>query len=345
MSQEGSRWRSYHLYYHGEKHLLLTLLVRPLVASLLEEQIIDHLFFIHYELGGPQVRLRLRVAAEAARLDRAVAAEAQRFFSHWPSRCPLPAEAVRRRTREILAADASESDAAVHPDNSLQVTSFVPEVERYGGPERIGCSLDFFALSSVRALSFAEARGAEPRARQIPGILRALAAQAFGFARDGAELLDLLGYAAVDAAHPFTTFMERGDRAFEKEPEAFRSLLQDVLASGGEAGAVEEARRLAARVHDAPSEVRWRILKSHMHMTANRMGLRNPEETYLTRILWRAAHGGGGLDPVLREAWSPETVSPEAEGETLESLLPAAFSSLMDRTGSSARPTAAVRRS
>src|SRR5215470_11537887 len=38
-------------------------------------------------------------------------------------------------------------------ESSIQEIPFEPEVERYGGSERIGASLDFFALSSVRALT------------------------------------------------------------------------------------------------------------------------------------------------------------------------------------------------
>src|SRR4029077_11347781 len=135
LDQEGSRWRSCHLHYHGDGNLLLVQLVRPLAGSLLRSGAIDRFFFIRYELGGHHVRLRLRAAPGAGdAVDAAVTAAAADFFARLPSAHPLPAEAVARRTREILATDPSESDATFHPDNSLRIVPFIPEVDRYGGP-------------------------------------------------------------------------------------------------------------------------------------------------------------------------------------------------------------------
>ncbi len=336
MDQEWSRWRSCHLHYHGDGSLLLVQLVRPLAGSLLRSGAIDRFFFIRYELGGPHVRLRLRAAPGAdGALARAVTAAPAVLFTRLPSAHPLPAEVVARRTREILATDPSESDATLHPDNSLRIVPFLPEVDRYGGPALIGASLDFFALSSVRALSLLAAVGGEPRPRQLPWVLRALAALAFGFARDEAELLALLGYAAAPAGHPLAPFAARGDRAYEAQPEVFQRLLQEVLtvetaAPTAAGGAVEEARRLSAEIAGAAPAVRERILRSHLHMTANRLGLRNPEEAYLGRILWRAAQPSCGLDPALRRLWRPAPGRPLDAGERLEDLLPTAFAVMSD---------------
>jgi hypothetical protein len=325
-----SLWRSCHLFYHGDRNLLLDRLVRPLAGSLLAAGAINHFFFIRYELGGPHVRLRLRAAAPGAVRDveKAVEETAADFFARWPSSQSKPPELVRRWTLETLAADPSETDATLYPDNSLRIVPFVPEMDRYGGPELFGASLGFFALSSVRALGFARDFGGVPRSRQIPRILRALAEQALGFARDEPELLQLTGYAAVEEGHPLASFATRGDRAFEEQPEVLRRLLVDALpgTAGPEAGSpLDEARRLAAGLRSAEPALRERILKSHMHMTANRLGLQNPEEAYLGRILWRAAEEGGRLAPGLRGAWRP------LDGEPgLEDLLPTAFAALME---------------
>lgn len=302
---------------------MLTRLVGPLVGSLLAAGAIDRFFFIRYELGGPHVRLRLRTVAEAAAAEKTVAEAAEDFFARWPSTRPQAAELVQRRTREIMAADPSEMDATPYSDNSFRIVPFVPETDRYGGPELIGASLDFFALSSVRALGFAHASGAEPRSRQLPWVLRALAEQALGFARSEPELLHLLHYAAAGEKHPLAPFAARGDRAFEEQPEAFRHLLQETVALGtGETTALEEARWLTDRIHHAAPPVRERILKSHMHMTANRLGIRNPEEAFLCQILWRAAQDSG--------AWSRAPERPLDADRRLDHLLPAAFATMME---------------
>lgn len=336
MDSDWSRWRSCHLYYHGDADLLLGRLVRPLTGSLLRARAIDHFFFIRYELGGPHVRLRLRTAPGASSLvEKAVREAAESFFAECPSAEPRSPELVLRRTRETLAADPSETDATIYPDNSLRIVPFRPEVDRYGGSGLIGDSLDFFALSSVRALGFARTLGGEPRARQIPWLLRALAMQAVGFARDETELPRLLGYAAIPASapegHAMAPFAERGDRAFERQPEAFRNLLLEACAGGAEAVAARgEARRLAAGIRRTALRASEPILLSHMHMTANRLGIRNPEEALLSRILWRAASAPGKPDPGLRDARHAAFGSLLDVEERLEDLLPAAFATVMD---------------
>jgi len=320
LSQEWYRWHSCHLYYHGDGNLLLGRLVHPLMVSLLRKGDVDRFFFVRYELGGPHVRLRWRVAPGATgRADEAVAKAAADFFARWPSAQSLATDTVERRTQQILAADASESDGILYSDNSLRFTPFVPEVDRYGGPGLIGASLDFFNLSSLRALGFARAFTGEPRTRQIPWILRTLAAQAMGFARDEPELASLLDYAAVPAGHPLAPFAARGDQAFKEQPESFQRLLREALS---EHDRLAEARHLAAAVGSATPDARHRILKSHMHMTANRLGLRNPEETWLGQILRRAA-------ATLPGSCRPAPEEPLDPGRGLEDLLSAAFTTIM----------------
>lgn len=326
MDLDWSRWRSCHLYYHGDRNLLLDRLVWPLVGSLFHSRTIDHFFFIRYELGGPHVRLRLRALPGAEEsVEEAAAKAAGDFFARWPSAQPRSTETMMRWTRETLAADPSETDATIYPDNSLRIVPFEPQIDRYGGPELFGASLDFFALSSLRALAFAHESGAEPRSRQLPHILRALACQALGFARDEPELLRLLGYAEAGEGHPLAPFAARGDRAFEQQPEVLRRLLVDALTGTGEQGAgpLDEARGLAAALRGAAPATREGILRSHMHMTANRLGLSNPEEAHAGRILWRAAEEGGRLASGLRGAWRPLDGGPG-----LEDLLRTAFAAV-----------------
>ncbi len=332
MNPDWSRWKSCHLHYHGDAGLLLGHLVAPLVSSLLRAGVIDHFFFIRYELGGPHVRLRLRAASDAP-VEEAVKAAAEDFFTRWPSAEPRPPETVLRRTREILAADPGETDATAYPDNSLRIVPFRPEVERYGGPRLIGAALDFFALSSVLALRFARLHGGEPRSRQIPWLLRALAGLAAGLAGDERELAGLLGYAATAATtanHPLAPFAGKGDRAFEQQAETFRRLLREACSGGAHEAAGLGARRLAAAVRRIAPPASGLILRSHLHMAANRLGISNPEEAFLSRILWRAGHDATGLDPGLGEAWRAAFGDLLDVEERLEDLLPAAFATVME---------------
>lgn len=326
-----SRWLSGHLFDHGDRDLLLTRGVGPTVAALLGERRIDRFFFVRFDLGGPHVRLRLRPApgVSASGVERSLATAAASYFSHRPPPPPLPAEVIRQRNQAILAEDPSERGDAVHPavhpdihpDTSLLWTGWEPELDRYGGPALFQASLDFFAVSSARALALlAEQSGAscsQGRSRRLPGQLRLLAAQAWGMAGDAAELEVSLAWALPPRGHPLEPFVARGDQAFEKSRDGLIALLRAEAAGGPSPEMLysEASRRFRREIASAPPDVRARILKSQMHMTANRLGLSNPEEVHASRLLQRAAETLGDLRP-----------HPAGEGPSLSDLLPNTFS-------------------
>ena len=301
-------WIALHLHYHADLDRLLTGLVRPLLAELEAAPSIDRSFFIRYALGGPHLRLRLRVLdghEEAVRA--AVAARAAAFFHERPSERSMPVEEIQRINQSILATDPSEREDAIHPDNCLRERPFEPETERYGGAALLPYSLDYFALSSARALRFLDAHGGTPRGRQLPLILRMLLGEALGFADDGEELLTLLA-SPFEGQEGMKPFVERGDRLFEEQKEAFCRLVRaDVEGRLGAAlpaalaglDLFEAARGLAAAWGSISAEARLRIAGSQMHMSANRLGLRNAEEVYLGRVLWLAARELRSRDDVI----------------------------------------------
>ena len=292
-------WIAFHFHYHADLDRLLAELIRPLLAELVAAPRIDRFFFVRYAFGGPHLRLRLRLldGQEAAVRD-AVIARAAGFFHESPSPQAMPAEEIRRINQSILATDASEQEDAVHPDNCARERLFEPETERYGGATLLPYSLDYFTLSSARALRFLGTHGGTPRARQLPLILRMLLGEALGFAADGEELLALLAAPFEGQPEAVKTFMDRGDRLFAEQKEAFCRLLRaDVEAHLGAAPPAvlagldlfTAARELAASWASTPAATRLRISGSQTHMSANRLGLRNPEEVYLGRVLWLAA--------------------------------------------------------
>ena len=147
-------WLSFHITYHsGSRDHLLVDLVRPLLRGLLRDGGIDRAFFIRYSLGGPHVRLRLRpVAGSAAEVREIVRRQAESFLRAHPSPAAMPEEEVQRLNELNRSRDAGEPDDEVLPDNTVLEVPFRPETQRYGGLDLLPRSLDFFALSSVRAL-------------------------------------------------------------------------------------------------------------------------------------------------------------------------------------------------
>jgi hypothetical protein len=121
---------------------------------------------------------------------------------------------------------------------------------------------------------------------------------------------------------PLERFVREGDAAFERRPgplvERVRAEMAALsgIAGGGSAEPPRWAagpRRLAWELREAGRDVRWRIATSHVHMTANRLGLLVAEEVYLARMLWRAARELSLADaPFWREAWEAcRAASPE----------------------------------
>jgi hypothetical protein len=299
MGENESGWLNYHLYYHEDAGSAIHGFVRPLVAGLLRSGWIDSFFFIRYCLGGPHIRLRLLPRSGASALVTGAAeAQARDFLVSRPSTSKLTREAALRINQEILAFDPNELDDSVYPDNTFLAFPFRPEIERYGGPELWRDSLDFFAISSATVLELLSGYGSEPRSRQLALAFRVLACQALSFARDEEDLLCLLRYAvdlwggkmprALEKAERVLAEQRRTfDRLFERERYLLSAGPGAVASAGEEAKAQlgEAARRLAWIVRAADRSMHQRIGTSQLHMTANRLGLNNAEEVYLSQIL------------------------------------------------------------
>lgn len=315
-------WRAFHLVYHAGLDPVLRGLVRPLAASLLAEGAAESFFFIRYPLGGPHVRLRvLPRPGRGERVAEAVRAAAEGFFALHPSPAPLPEEKVRRDNRAVIPGDpfATEADDVVLPDNSLHEHPVGFEVERYGGAALFPRSLDFFALSSLDALAWLARHAEVPPTRRLPEAGRVLLRQAWGFAEDPDSFLALAEYGVTYQGKAMPRLVEHGDAAWESGREGLRALVRAELAAlaspeadaDPERAIAQAARALAEELRGAEPARRREVAMSQMHMSANRLGLMNPEEVYLTRMLHRAATNLADSDPAFwAEAWDARRALP-----------------------------------
>lgn len=290
MAEDESGWLNYHLYYHQDRGSAIDGFVRPLVVGLLSADWIDRFFFVRYGLGGPHIRLRLHPRLGASALvAEAAESQARDFLASRPSTSNLTPQSIRRGNRQLLASDPHETDDSVYPDNSLLAFPFRPEIERYGGPGLWLDSVDFFVLSSATVLELLREHGAEPRARHVTLAFQVLAGQALGFARDEEDLIVLLRYAVDLWGERMPRAMEKADRVLSEKKRIFDQLFDKELAGEARARLNEGARRLAWIVRGADRSVHQRIGTSQLHMTANRLGLDNAEEVFLSQILTRLA--------------------------------------------------------
>jgi hypothetical protein len=322
-------WLSFHLFYHGDRDRVVTGYVRPAVASLWAAGHIARFYFVRYGLGGPHVRLRaLARPGHALAVEEALTSAASAFLSRWASPMPLDEESIRKENQALLASDGGEEeDDDVYPDNTFRRFPLRFEVARYGGPELLGPTLDLFNLSSLHVLRFLDLHGGKPPAQRLAAAFGLLARQVCGLARTEEELLALLEYPGRAWA-PLAPLATRADRAFDERSASFRSLFRAAVQSlSSPAAECEGARRLALEIGAAPDAHQRRIASSHLHMTANRLGLRNTDEVYLARLLWRTVADLAGTGAELRDrlaalhAAPPELGWSELVSREMENLL------------------------
>lgn len=298
-------WSGCHLHYHGDQSLLLVRLLIPLLRRGVSAGTVERFFYVRSALGGPHLRLRVRTPSDSAATDlrRSLTAEASRFFAAFPSSDPWPPERIRRSNQAILCNDPAESDDRVHPDQTVRFEPFRPEVERYGGPRALPWSLDLFVLSSLACLEGLQ------RAGRLAAAIRILGSQAVASAAGPAELAGLLSGMVARAPAAFAPAVDRADAAFEERGAAVAETLASGLAegAGGPGTLAAGARRLRELLADAGEPVRGEVLLSQLHMTANRLGLTNPQEVYVLRLLervagrWRESGGGPPAAPADAE--------------------------------------------
>jgi hypothetical protein len=322
-----ANWHAFHLYYYDDRDRVLLDVIRPVVRDLLTRQEIDSFFFIRYGLGGPHVRLRLQVRPGAEeRVAAEVGRAAERWLDQWPSRRPIELERLARASARISMQDpAAGQELEIQPDNSFRRAAFEPETERYGGSRYLPASLGLFALSSATALSrLGPIAASAGRGRLLAVAAEALWRQALGYAGDGGELARLLSYSREQwgPEHPRAAAQAAG--AWERQREDMVALaLQEIerrlaltpsLPLDGTQDPLTVGSFLLSRAlgHLEPAR-RLYIGWSHLHMTANRLGLRNSEEVFLSVLLGAALEEAGRRHPetVGRLDPAPELVGRE----------------------------------
>lgn len=323
-NQPGSDWASFHLYYHENQDRLLLGLIDPLVGSLLASGLIDRFFFVRYPLGGPHVRLRLRCRPGSAEsVAAAVNAQAEEFLRTQPSWRSLEREVIRKHNGSLLAQDPQEDDAAVYPDNFVRNVPCHFEAERYGGDVLLEPSLDFFTVSSARSLELLRDCTSSP-SRRLHAALHLILRYGLGFAQDIQECITFLRqFPVISQQRVPPAVLSKASKVHGQQKAGFLSLMQRELESLtgclSPCGDLQMARSLAWEVRSADEPTRRRILTSHLHMTANRIGLSNIEETYISAIL---CHTGNDL--LVAGSLRDESFPKVAGGDTerLRNLLP-----------------------
>jgi hypothetical protein len=153
-------WQAYHVFYAASTRPFLLSCVRPLVAELTGDGLLERWFFINYWLEGPHIRLRLRPSSPQAAAE--VTERATRAVAEFLRRRPALYEVKDGFLAELyntlfeLEYPGGErdryTDAAgrmrLRPNNSFSPEPYEPEYGKYGGPAGVELAEWHFQRSS-----------------------------------------------------------------------------------------------------------------------------------------------------------------------------------------------------
>lgn len=327
-----SSWLHVQWVYHGDQDRALCEVVRPLVRELYGAGLVDGFYFIRYELGGPHLRLRWHLTEPGdARLEAEVIDRIRDASTTWFDANPSPEswaeDKIRRVNRQITGRDPEHDDESpIFADHSLHKGEMRFEVKRYGGPEVLPLALDLFSYSSLQVLdTLVDHRRGRPSFN--PRVLGELIRSAFALAGDEEELFALVGYGKRFFGSRFDACLEQADRTFDRGRDGLTRMAQvqltgvaDLLSNDAPSTDADLSRLVADGLRSSwiyalrlgeRSDSRWYAASSLLHMTANRLGVLNPEEVYWCRLAEAACRAFKTSDPeAWGELWRARAASP-----------------------------------
>jgi len=264
-------WLSLHAFHHGDLDALLMHAVRPLLARLRADRLLDRYFFLRYWDGGPHLRLRLLPppAVDAADVERLAVAWLRGYLAEHPAP-DLPAIADYPRFAPALAGREGVDGYLPHPlpNNSVHAIAYVPEVDRYGDGESLAAVEAHFAESSRIALGLVCA-GAGRRQRHTAALCAVM-----------------LGWRAQGTTPPQVTDPEL-DRSYAAGREALRELAGQVARIADGTSTLPHSGALRSWWRSlGPGPVR-RVADLCAHLLCNRLGLTYTDERNVRRLAAR----------------------------------------------------------
>jgi len=157
-------WQAIHIFYAANPQPVLIECIRPLVAGLTADGLLDGYFFINYWLEGPHIRLRLKPATADStpevrrRAERAIGD----FLSSRPALYDVDPSVLGEFYKTLLDTEFPDSDRqgyvgadgnmTMRQNNSFSYEPYEPEYGKYGGPAGIELAEWHFRHSSDLAI-------------------------------------------------------------------------------------------------------------------------------------------------------------------------------------------------
>ncbi|WP_170134135.1 lantibiotic dehydratase C-terminal domain-containing protein [Murinocardiopsis flavida] len=320
-------WLAAHIYYTGERTPILQHCTGPVVRDLRERGLISDWYFLRHWLEGKHLRLRVRPTSLAAlpqvqdALETAVAA----FLTERPSVYEERFDIAEERYRERFLLEFSEEQWRARygaaermprrENNTVEFMEYVPEARRYGGPEGVRIAEEHFVFSSDTVQELADTQNLHVRTVMLGALTQLMAVTALAFFdrpdRCAAFFDDYV-------RHWDSWFVGRHndyEDAYARMSDSLRDrvrLLHGAVRDGGAhrlpgyVGAwLDHCVALRARLTGAlergeldfavgplgPADAEGvfaTLLRSYLHLTANRLGASVDSEVYLSYVLGKA---------------------------------------------------------
>lgn len=259
-------WFSYHLFTTLDRNEILITQVKDILNLFQEKKLIDRFFYIRYNEGGKHLRLRF-----------------EGFFHS--------EQEIEKSIQDYFPTD----------NFKIRKEAYQPETVRYGGKETLFIAEQHFQLSSEVCLIVLDEKPDDLLSRAV--ILHFSLAKASG--KTSSELIQLfdnyiqhwflhsgLSKENQDIKEVMKTYFE--PRYTEMKHGDFFQTLSDTFASGEHTGICwidqwyKGNKSLLHQLNLLLNTASYfSVLESLMHMTNNRLGIKNYEESFLAYLLKR----------------------------------------------------------
>jgi thiopeptide-type bacteriocin biosynthesis protein len=289
-----SMWLSLHIFYSGSFDQLIVYLSSHILLPLQQQGLVKAFFYVRYHERGPHIRLRLLpvTGAEDRVAKKATITMRQYLEAHPASRAALEQQY-----------DASIT-AQWYPEGSVQTIAYIPETERYGGEANLAfCELHFMCSSLVVA-QLIKATPAITSGKQL--LYATILAVQFGknCVKQDIALFYNSYYQEwrvtalkITGLQQEAALLKQFETAYAAQLATLNVLFEqaDDIGFGDDAidGALDnwnkgnEALALQLQASGLQHPRLMSVLRSLLHMTFNRLGIRNEEECYITWMMAR----------------------------------------------------------
>jgi thiopeptide-type bacteriocin biosynthesis protein len=286
-----SMWLSFHIFYSGSFDRLIVHLSSNLLLPSYRQGLVTKFFYVRYHELGPHMRLRLLPANGCKEM---VTATMLTVIKQFLEEHPANRSALEQRFAPSITAQW-------YPEGTIQVIDYIPETERYGGDTSITFCETHFTCSSrvVAQLIRATLTIATGKRLLYASIL------AVHFAKHCVQEQAVSFYNSYYQEWLVTALQITGLKAessllaqFETAYTAQKGTLDALF---GQAEEVTLGDTIDDALHiwdDANKELAFHlrqcalshtrlmsVMRSVLHMTFNRLGIRNEEECYIAWIM------------------------------------------------------------